>query len=195
VGREQLKWGALESEGTMSIHQLLETRAFTPEENTALVSAYEAALAELGVEKTDEKTKQLVGRTVIDVAGQGVRAPDVVCGRAIWALSMERRSHAENPILPAERSDSTALSTMHRHRVARDSSRRGPDGKKTIADDIRSATKSMIVGLSVIFGLTAFLLLGAYGPPRSMTTNSYDITNATTEEPRASPAFRSDLAQ
>jgi hypothetical protein len=179
----------------VSIHQLLETHAFTPDETTALVSAYEAALAELGVEKTDEKTTQLVGRTIIDVARHGVRDPDVVCGRAIWALSMERHSHTMDSILPAERSASAAPSTRHRHRFARDSSRRGPDGKKTIADDIRSATKSMIVGLSVIFGLTAFLLIGTYGPPRSMTTNSYDITNAKAEEPGVFPGFRFDLAQ
>jgi hypothetical protein len=71
----------------MSIHRLLANHAFTPEETAALVSAYDAALAELGVQKTDDQTSQRVARTIIDLAGHGVRTPDILRDRAVWALS------------------------------------------------------------------------------------------------------------
>jgi non-ribosomal peptide synthetase component F len=72
----------------MPIHRLLENdAAFTPHDIAVVVSAYEAALAKLGLQKRDDRTTQLVARAIIEVAQHGERDPETICDRAIKALS------------------------------------------------------------------------------------------------------------
>jgi hypothetical protein len=71
----------------MQIERLLKDHAFTPDATDALVAAYEAALTRLDVRRYDERKAELVARKIIDVAEQGVRDPNTLCDRAVWALS------------------------------------------------------------------------------------------------------------
>jgi len=73
------------SEGAVAIYRLLEQSAFNPEQVTAMSSAYEKALADLKLVRTDPKTERLA-KAIIEIAQTNVRDPATISALAIEKL-------------------------------------------------------------------------------------------------------------
>lgn len=74
----------------MTIHHLLESFAFGPEEIQSVVKAYDDALAALGLASCDDPATRLVAKKIIEVAQAGERDPIKIRRRAIEKLGTSR---------------------------------------------------------------------------------------------------------
>ena len=59
----------------MAVHRLLQGRAFSPEDVTAISSAYEQALRALGLPSGDTAENGKIAKRVIEIAQTGVLDP------------------------------------------------------------------------------------------------------------------------
>jgi len=71
----------------VAIYRLLQRQAFGPEDVTAICAAYENALVELKLERTDARTGPLAKR-IIEIAQTGVRDPAMICELAIKEIGI-----------------------------------------------------------------------------------------------------------
>jgi len=71
----------------VAIYQLLQKEAFGPEEITVISTAYEKALANLKLERTDARTERLAKR-IIEIAQTGVRDPAKIRELAIKRIGI-----------------------------------------------------------------------------------------------------------
>jgi hypothetical protein len=74
----------------MTVHHLLESFAFGPEEIQSVVKAYDEALAVLGLASCDDPATRLLAKTIIEVARTGERDPIKIRRRAIEKLGTSR---------------------------------------------------------------------------------------------------------
>jgi hypothetical protein len=70
-------------ERLMAIYRLLQQTAFTPEDITLLVTAYEDCLRELGLADQSDSKTDAVARAVIEIAQTGVRDPSRIRERVM----------------------------------------------------------------------------------------------------------------
>ena len=73
----------------MTIYRLLQGSAFGPEHITIMGAAYEKALADLKLARTDPKTERLA-RAIIEIAQTNVRDPATISTMAIEKLRLSR---------------------------------------------------------------------------------------------------------
>ena len=73
----------------MAIYRLLQRSAFSPEHVTAMTTAYEKALADLKLARTDPKTERLA-KAIIEIAQTNVRDPATISTMAIEKLRLSR---------------------------------------------------------------------------------------------------------
>jgi hypothetical protein len=71
----------------VAIYRLLQNQAFTPADITAMTTAYEKALVDLDLERTDART-ELLAKRIIEVAQTGIRDPAKICALAIEGLDL-----------------------------------------------------------------------------------------------------------
>lgn len=74
----------------MTVHHLLESFAFGPEEIQPVVKAYDDALAMLGLARCDDPATRLLAQKIIEVARTGERDPIKIRRRAIEKLGTPR---------------------------------------------------------------------------------------------------------
>ena len=70
----------------MPIYRLLRESAFEPDVVTAMASAFDDACRSLGLAERTDPLRDLVARTVIEIAGQGERDPQRLCERTLNVL-------------------------------------------------------------------------------------------------------------
>lgn len=74
--------------GPMTIHRLLQDKAFGPEEIACMITAYEGALRALGlIDRTDPIT-EIVAKKIIEIAQTGERDPARLRAQAIAGLGL-----------------------------------------------------------------------------------------------------------
>jgi hypothetical protein len=71
----------------VTIYRLLQRSAFNPEDVTAMSTAYERALADLKLARTDPKTERLA-KAIIEIAQTNVRDPATISALAIERLGL-----------------------------------------------------------------------------------------------------------
>ena len=69
----------------MALYRLLQQRPFGPEDITIMSSAYEKALLDLKLDRTDARTERLA-KLIIELAQTGIRDPAKICAAAIKDL-------------------------------------------------------------------------------------------------------------
>lgn len=67
----------------MAIYRLLQQTAFSPEDITLLVKAYEDCLRTLRLSDQADAMTEAVARAVIEIAQTGVRDPAQICARVV----------------------------------------------------------------------------------------------------------------
>ncbi len=67
----------------MAIYRLLQQTAFSPEDITLLVKAYEDCLRTLRLSDQPDAMTEAVARAVIEIAQTGVREPTQICARVL----------------------------------------------------------------------------------------------------------------
>jgi hypothetical protein len=67
----------------MAIYRLLQQTAFSPEDITLLVKAYEDCLAALKLPNEVTPRTETVAKAVIEIAQTGIRNPGEICARVM----------------------------------------------------------------------------------------------------------------
>ncbi len=67
----------------MPIYRLLQRTAFSPEDVANLVKAYDGCLQALNIPVQSEAQREIVAKTVIEIAQTGVRDPGEICARVV----------------------------------------------------------------------------------------------------------------
>jgi hypothetical protein len=71
----------------MPLHRLLDNHAFGPDEIVILTTAFERALKTLRLIDRSDPATEIVARKIIQLAGQGVRDPELLLQRTVQSLS------------------------------------------------------------------------------------------------------------
>jgi hypothetical protein len=71
----------------MTIHRLLDNRAFGPDEIETLSTAFEQALGALGLADRSDAVTEIVARRIIEFAQRGERDPGRLSERALQSIS------------------------------------------------------------------------------------------------------------
>jgi hypothetical protein len=70
----------------MPINRIVKEAAFDPEEVQAIVAAYEAALARLGLKDRSDPAAEMVARKIVEIARGGERDPERLSGLVVQSL-------------------------------------------------------------------------------------------------------------
>jgi len=70
----------------MPINRIVQEAAFDPEEVQAIVAAYEAALARLGLRDRSDPAAEMVARKIVEIARGGERDPERLSDRVVKSL-------------------------------------------------------------------------------------------------------------
>ena len=71
----------------MPLHRLLDDHAFGPDEIVILTTAFERALKALRLIDRSDPATEIVARKIIQLAGQGVRDPELLLQRTVQSRS------------------------------------------------------------------------------------------------------------
>ena len=74
----------------MAIYKLIANGSFGPDEIEVMKSAYEAALADVGVSDRDDPITDLIAKAIVNVISIGERDPKQAMERALNALGVRR---------------------------------------------------------------------------------------------------------
>jgi hypothetical protein len=72
----------------MPIDRLVKEAAFDPEDVQAIVAAYEAALARLGLKDRSDPAAEMVARKIVEIARDGERDPERLSDRVVKSLQV-----------------------------------------------------------------------------------------------------------
>jgi hypothetical protein len=70
----------------MPIDRIVKEAAFDPEEVQAIVAAYEAALARLGLKDRSDPAAEMVARKIVEIARDGERDPERLSSLVVQSL-------------------------------------------------------------------------------------------------------------
>jgi DNA-directed RNA polymerase subunit H (RpoH/RPB5) len=70
----------------MPIDRIVKEAAFDPEEVQAIVAAYEAALAKLGLKDRSDPVAEMVAKKIVEIARDGERDPERLSDRVVKSL-------------------------------------------------------------------------------------------------------------
>jgi hypothetical protein len=74
----------------MSIHRLIASGHFGPDEIKAMTAAYEGALVDLGITDSNDPLTELIAKSIVNVTATGERDPGLIKERAINALGVRK---------------------------------------------------------------------------------------------------------
>jgi hypothetical protein len=70
----------------MAIYRLIAKGSFEPAEVSAMTSAYEAALVDLGLSDRDDPITEIVAAAIVSITSMGERDPATIKDRALKAI-------------------------------------------------------------------------------------------------------------